>query len=573
MQMRNRLRKLICRRAFGRIIFVLAVLLATRASAQDPVAKLTAAVNARDEKTQIQAIDTLARMGPAAKPAIRTLAALLQQANSSPSVRAHAAYALGALGTAAADAADALSVAAAQDSDAQVRRQAVRALSRIHSEPQLAIASLGNALEDPDPAVRVAALDSLTSAGPAAVPVLGKALENPATRYWAALALGELHKDAKPALGALVEAMKDERPEVRREVLVALARIGPDAAAAVPAISALLADPDASARHAAAFALGHIGPQAASAAPLLVRDRQSKDPLMQAVSAWALAHIDPTDAAVRRDAIGLLTQAIRDKNPRVQGAAFRGLIELENDPTKLVPALSLAITESDPSLVHDILSAAASLGESGIPVLIEALKRPEAATSAASLLAGLGSKAKSATPALAAMLGDPTGELRREALLALAAMGADAAPAQAAILKMLSDPELRVRTVAAYALGRIGTDASTAAPQLRAELQSTDPVMRVASAWALVHVSPRGEQVAPEVLPNLMQGLKNENVPVRRGSAEALGRLGKAARTAEGALRVTARDPDETVRKAALEALERMGTIVDGIRRSAVPKR
>jgi HEAT repeat protein len=76
-------------------------------------------------------------------------------------------------------------------------------------------------------------------------------------------------------------------------------------------------------------------------------------------------------------------------------------------------------------------------------------------------------------------------------------------------------------------------------------------------------------------LPILVQGLQNPIAAARRGSAEALAKLGKPARpAAEGALRAATHDPDDTVRKAALEALERMGAVVDGIRPSAVqPKR
>jgi HEAT repeat protein len=195
--------------------------------------------------------------------------------------------------------------------------------------------------------------------------------------------------------------------------------------------------------------------------------------------------------------------------------------------------------------------------------LIEALKRPEALSLSTSLIGQLGDKAAAAVPALSAALSDPNPEARREVLLAFAGIGAEASSAQAVVLKALNDPEPRVRHAAAYAVGRMGERAKGAAPQLRAELESSDPVLRVASAWALVHVSARPDQVASVVLPILIHGLRNENSAVRRGSAEALGRLGKAGLGAEAALKSAARDPDESVRKNALEALEKMGAVLD----------
>ena len=540
------------------------------ATAQDAVSKWTAQLQNPNETARIQAIDALGRLGPAAKGAVKDLAAPLN--DKSANVRAHAAHDLQTLGPIAADAAEALAKAAA-DPDPHVRRTAIGALQRIRPEPKLAIAVLGKALEDTDPSVRVTALSALTSAGEAAIPTLTQGLGNPEIRYWAALALGELGPRAKSATDALTAALKDERPEVRREVLVALARIGVDASAAAPAIAPLLSDADPSVGHAAAFALGRIGTAAATAADALRQARKSKDPLMQTVSAWALAHIEPKNEAQRADAIKLLTSALKDENPRVQVAALKGLAELEEDPAKLVPILADVLCQGDEALVDEAFQAAAALGEAATPALIDALKRPEARARATVLIARLGAKASAAIPALTAALGDANPEVRREVLFALASMGADAAPAQAAVVKALGDPEVRVRAIAAYALGSIGAAAQGAAPKLRTELESTDPVVRVASAWALVHVSPKSDQIAPEVLPVLMQGLRNENTAVRRGSADALGRLGKAGRTAEGGLRAAARDPDESVRKAALAALERMGAVLDSPLKRSVPVR
>jgi HEAT repeat protein len=248
----------------------------------------------------------------------------------------------------------------------------------------------------------------------------------------------------------------------------------------------------------------------------------------------------------------------------VRLAALRGLIGLlPNDPAKLVPVLTKAVSEGEPSLTAEALAAASPLGEAALPAVVEALKQPSGRGRAAAIILHLGPKAAVAAEALGQALVDKDAEVRSELLFALASLGAAAEPAQAAIVKTLDDPDPRVQAVAAYALGNIGTKAAEAAPRLRKDLESPEPLVRVASAWALVHVAPVDKQLATVTMPVLLQGLKNENVAVRRGSAEGLGVLGTHARAAIPALRAAARDTDPSVAKAATEALDRVGGLID----------
>ncbi len=355
---------------------LLLLLLCGLGAAPPDVPKLTKALESGDEKSRIAAIDALGQLGPEAKGAVAGLTKLL--GDRSPRVRAHAAHALQHLGPAAVGAAPAL-VKATGDSDPNVRREAVMALYYIRADHKMSLPVLAKALEDSDPSVRVAALDELTSIGEPAVPVLTKALEKPAVRYWAVLALGELGDKAAPAVDALIAALKDDRAETRREVLVTLARIGPDAAKAVPAITPLLNDQDKAVAHAAVLALGRMGPAAASAVDAVRQLRKTtKDELMKTVSAWALAHIEPTNEAARRDAIAQLTEALQAENPRVQSAALKGLVELEPDPARLVPILAGVLCQGEKPLVDEAFAAVAAMGDAATPALVEALKNPGA---------------------------------------------------------------------------------------------------------------------------------------------------------------------------------------------------
>ena len=82
------------------------------------------------------------------------------------------------------------------------------ALQAIGPETQTAVAALAKALEDPEPAVRTTALNGLTEFGSAAVDALSKALDNPKTRYWAALAVGELGPSDKGSVEGVRGALK-----------------------------------------------------------------------------------------------------------------------------------------------------------------------------------------------------------------------------------------------------------------------------------------------------------------------------------------------------------------------------
>jgi len=91
----------------------------------------------------------------------------------------------------------------------------------------------------------------------------------------AADALGRMGPAAVPKL---VEALQDPNPQVRMLAARVLARIGPNAVIAVPTLQHLLEDPDGEVRRAATRALGQIGPAAAAAIPDLIRLLEEPDP-------------------------------------------------------------------------------------------------------------------------------------------------------------------------------------------------------------------------------------------------------------------------------------------------------
>jgi len=143
-----------------------------------------------------------------------------------------------------------------------------------------AVAPLARALDDEDSNVRAAATLALCDMSRPAIPALIKALKNkdPFVRYRVPPALGEFGPAAKDAVPALCRVLDDrtEHTIMRLTAALALGMIGPAAKDAVPALVRALSDPIIPELHAtAARALGEIGPAAKEAVPALKKLAQS----------------------------------------------------------------------------------------------------------------------------------------------------------------------------------------------------------------------------------------------------------------------------------------------------------
>ena len=110
--------------------------------AKDKAAKAPASP---DEAKRVAAINALAEKGEATPEVLATLTKELK--SDSPSIRAHAAHALGDFGQAAKSAVEPLA-ALVTDPDQTVRREVVRAMASIRPGPEVTIPLLKKALDD-----------------------------------------------------------------------------------------------------------------------------------------------------------------------------------------------------------------------------------------------------------------------------------------------------------------------------------------------------------------------------------------------------------------------------------------
>jgi HEAT repeat protein len=519
---------------------------ADEASLAALVGKLTSA----DESVRLQAIDQLGAGGAKSAPAVAPLMERLK--DDSAQVRAHAVRALGEIGAPAKPAVADL-IELAKDPDETVRRQVVKAVIKIRPGPQVTVPLCVKLLEDADPGVRMRILQAVADAGPKAVPGLIVALKHEKAAYWACLVLREIGPPAKDAMPALIDELKNPRPEIRREAILALAAMGDEATAAVEPIAATLGDEYA--RAAATYALGRIGRIPADAETAIRANGKSDDKMLSTTSLWALARVHPEDTSLRREATEQLLERLKDRDPLVRLAAARALAALPPAPEITAPLWEKALQGADEKTVLHALDALAALGPPAVPRLVDALQHEKLRGQVVYVLGKMGPAAAPATPALAKLIADKDDHVAQEAILALANIGPGAKEAVPALAAALEQGEKPNAHAVAYALGRIGPAAAEALPALFALLDNSDRQLALVSAWALVRISPASAEVAEKTLPVLIAGLKGRAPLARRGAAEALGGLGPAAKEAVPALRSAASDKDPSVRAAVARAL------------------
>ncbi len=159
-----------------------------------------------------------------------------QLKDSDPDARRAAAKALAEAGGDARAAAPAL-LKALKDRDMFVRRFAAQALGEIGAEPRRIVPGLKKALDDPRKEVQEAAAVALGKMGKEAVASLAAVVKDgsrePEVRRKAVEALGTIGPDARPAVGALIDALKGagggkkmaNAGDIRVEVAIALGNI------------------------------------------------------------------------------------------------------------------------------------------------------------------------------------------------------------------------------------------------------------------------------------------------------------------------------------------------------------
>ncbi len=341
-------------------------------------------------------------------------------------------------------------------------------------------------LQSPVKAERLAAMKELGNQGAAAraavLPLMERLRrEGPEFADQAARTLAQIGPAAVPAL---IKALADAAPPVRRRALWALAVIGPDAAAAVEPVSDFLEDKDAQVRTLAALALAEIGPESRPAVPRLAKLLRDPDPEARAWAAVALHEIGP-------EMIEHLLAALKEPDLPVRLSAVQALPRFR-DANEAVQALADALRDPDASVRTTAAAALVQLGpeaKAALPGLLACLKEQDRALQATAFTAIL-------------LIGSPRDAALRDGLGALNATHSWARPAPVKkavkrpeqvqrLVGVLGDQDPTRRLAAVLALGQLGPLAKAAVPHLKKCLKDRDLCVRAVALLALPAVDPR----------------------------------------------------------------------------------
>jgi HEAT repeat protein len=191
------------------------------------------------------------RDGAVSEALRRTISALAKAtADPSPQVRLSAIEALETIGPEAESTAPVL-VKALKDDNLFVRWAAARALGKVGTRhADIAVPGLAKLLDDRDFDVNIAAAQALERFGPAAT--------DAEKRKETLRAIESIGSGASPAIPAITQTLNDSDHMVRQQAARLLGRFGPAAAQATTALRRALQDPEPEVRRAASDALLNI---------------------------------------------------------------------------------------------------------------------------------------------------------------------------------------------------------------------------------------------------------------------------------------------------------------------------
>jgi HEAT repeat protein len=280
-------------------------------------------------------------------------------------VRRQAIRSLGQVGPDARGAVDAIAPFVTEG-DTRTRATALGALREIGASEGAALDAMIAALDDNEASVRNAAVAAIAASGSGVIPPLEQVMTEPSdrARLHAARVLAGFGAEAVPSLERLLATGS---PDTRRRAADALRAIGPASRPATGTLVAALADDDARVRGAAAHALYRIGATSDMLGPL--SERLTDD---ARVAQWAARAIETLGEA-GRGATAPLVEATAHESPAVRAASARALGRIDADASTTRTALRTAAQDADRTVSWEALWALDRLDAASVPDVIEAV--------------------------------------------------------------------------------------------------------------------------------------------------------------------------------------------------------
>jgi len=416
-----------------------------------------------------------------------------------------------------------------KDGVSEVRWAAAETLGSYYSEKKRAAPALMRGIEDSNEIVAAECIFALARLQASAylhdaesrLILLLSSSPSPLVRSAAARGLGLFHSEGEANLKALVRALKDSHPAVRKETAASLGNLR---GAALPALLHAVRDEDGIVRRVVLHALHALDPDNEKVLQVMCHALRDRDPEVRHTAVKYLR----TSGIKATVALPILVEALRDSEAKTRAEAAGMLASFGQRAVRAAPALVLLLADEDRSTQNAARGALLTFGKASIPPLKEALKHPKPAlmTAAVELLVTLG---EFPTRPVLPLLESRNRDLRDAAVAAVARIGPSAVGAVPALVRMLQDEDDALQAQAAWALGKIGPGALR---MLGMELDSKAESTRIWSRWCVVQIARLHGSNAREARRLLYSLLDAREVAVRENVVPALLRIGFKPRDA-----------------------------------------
>lgn len=263
------------------------------------------------------------------------------------------------------------------------------------------------------------------------------------------------------------------------------------------------------------------------------------------------------EAVVQGKAISEWIKSLTGKELLDRVRAINALLQAGPEARSATPALLAVLADPDPGFLHPLAVVALSrIGADAVPELQKALdhKTPSVRARAAFTLGLIGSAARAAVPALIKSLKDADASVREGAAEALGRLANAGRPGVPALQAALEDADPSVQTEAAVALWRIAAD-PRGVSVLRKAIVGENLTLAKRAAAGLGEIGPKAKEAAPE----LRRVLANKDVGLRIAGAEALFLVTRDVAPARDVLAAAVQSPLANDRRSAISALGLLG--------------
>ncbi len=546
-----------------------------------------------NDDLRAEVIRALYHFGSLSKPAMPMIFEALE--DSSPQVRANAAFAVQAINPHDETTLNALVVRLA-DEHPQVRRLAVEAVGNLaeaigeHVAPAIPALVATFELAGPDEHCH-GTMYALKKCGETAIPQIAGALlhAEPRVRRLAAETMKGFY-GVEGVVESLIGALGDEDDSVRFAAAWSLGVVGSVASPALEALfTAFESDRDDEVRDAAARAIGKLGSEAQSIIPRIVELlNASTDERRQAKCIEILGQIDAKGNLTREH----LMSALANADPAIRTSAAIAMSRIGDTSQPVLEVLCDALAISD--LRDHALSAIKRMGATAEPMLPSLATEIDPAytrwtSRVLSAISKIGVESEEQVPGLRNLLNSDDNRMRLVVAEVLAPvpeltevlvpvlleimstdlaekgvcdvfyrMGPRAKAAIPELVELLHFPDYDVQWAASDALGAMGLDAVDAVPDLLYAIEMSGGRVPSSATHAIV-------KIGAVAVPELIKSLGEARPKTVEYVADALGQIGPAAQQALPQLEACLSSETEGVRiwaKIALALIDKRPSLV-----------